>query len=112
VREMKEVVHTAPRVLSVNVGAIREIEWRGEQVRTAIWKHPVAGRITAAFGDTRASGVKWDGLVVATERGAPVKAVSAGRVVYADWLPGLGLLVLALIANFAGDSLRNLMKTS
>jgi septal ring factor EnvC (AmiA/AmiB activator) len=55
---------------------------------------PVAGRITAAFGDTRASGVKWDGLVVATERGAPVKAVSAGRVVYADWLPGLGLLAI------------------
>jgi murein hydrolase activator len=55
---------------------------------------PVAGHITAAFGDTRASGVKWDGLVVATERGAPVKAVSAGRVVYADWLPGLGLLAI------------------
>jgi murein hydrolase activator len=55
---------------------------------------PVAGHVTAAFGDARASGVKWDGLVVATERGAPVKAVSAGRVVYADWLPGLGLLTI------------------
>jgi septal ring factor EnvC (AmiA/AmiB activator) len=55
---------------------------------------PVTGRVTAAFGDARASGVKWDGLVVATERGAPVKAVSAGRVVYADWLPGLGLLAI------------------
>jgi septal ring factor EnvC (AmiA/AmiB activator) len=55
---------------------------------------PVAGHVTAAFGDTRASGVKWEGLVVAAERGAPVKAVSAGRVVYADWLPGLGLLAI------------------
>ncbi|HEV7985889.1 MAG TPA: peptidoglycan DD-metalloendopeptidase family protein [Steroidobacteraceae bacterium] len=55
---------------------------------------PVAGRVTAAFGDTRASGVKWDGVVVATERGAPVKAVSSGRLVYADWLPGLGLLAI------------------
>jgi len=55
---------------------------------------PVAGRVTASFGDARATGVKWDGLVVATERGAPVKAVSAGRVVYADWLPGLGLLAI------------------
>jgi murein hydrolase activator len=55
---------------------------------------PVAGRVTAAFGDARASGVRWDGLVVATERGAPVKAVSSGRVVYADWLPGLGLLMI------------------
>jgi len=55
---------------------------------------PVAGRITASFGETRASGVRWDGVVVATERGAPVKSVSSGRVVYADWLPGLGLLMI------------------
>ena len=55
---------------------------------------PVAGQLTARFGDTRASGVKWEGVVIATERDAPVKAVAAGRVVYADWLPGLGLLVI------------------
>ena len=53
---------------------------------------PVAGRVVASFGDTRASGVDWDGMVVATERAAPVRAVAAGRVIYADWLPGLGLL--------------------
>lgn len=33
------------RVLSVNVGAIRELPWRGEVVTTAIWKHPVDGRV-------------------------------------------------------------------
>jgi septal ring factor EnvC (AmiA/AmiB activator) len=55
---------------------------------------PVAGRVTAQYGETRASGVKWEGVVIATDRDAPVKAVSAGRVVYADWLPGLGLLVI------------------
>jgi MOSC domain-containing protein YiiM len=32
-------------VLSVNVGAIREVLWRGEIVSTAIWKHPVDGRV-------------------------------------------------------------------
>lgn len=55
---------------------------------------PVSGRVTASFGDVRASGIRWDGVVVATERGTPVHAVSAGRVVYADWLPGLGLLAI------------------
>jgi septal ring factor EnvC (AmiA/AmiB activator) len=55
---------------------------------------PVAGQVTAKFGDNRASGVKWEGVVIATERDAPVRAVSAGRVVYADWLPGLGLLTI------------------
>jgi septal ring factor EnvC (AmiA/AmiB activator) len=55
---------------------------------------PVGGHVKAAFGDSRAAGVRWDGLLVATALGAPVRAVSAGRVVYADWLPGLGLLTI------------------
>ena len=55
---------------------------------------PVAGRLVARFGEDRIGGVKWDGVLVATERGNPVRAVSQGRVVYADWLPGLGLLTI------------------
>jgi septal ring factor EnvC (AmiA/AmiB activator) len=55
---------------------------------------PVTGHVVARFGDTRAGGVKWDGVLVATERGAPVRAVYQGRVIYADWLPGLGLLTI------------------
>lgn len=55
---------------------------------------PVGGRLLARFGESRAGGVKWDGVLVATERGAPVRAVYQGRVVYADWLPGLGLLTI------------------
>jgi murein hydrolase activator len=55
---------------------------------------PVGGKLVARFGETRAGGVKWDGVLVATERGAPVRAVYGGRVIYADWLPGLGLLTI------------------
>ena len=55
---------------------------------------PVSGHLVARFGDARAGGVHWDGVLVATERGAPVKAVCRGRVIYADWLPGLGLLAI------------------
>jgi murein hydrolase activator len=57
-----------------------------------VW--PVSGHLVARFGETRAGGVKWDGVLVATERGAPVRAVYQGRVIYADWLPGLGLLTI------------------
>jgi ferredoxin-NADP reductase/MOSC domain-containing protein YiiM/ferredoxin len=32
------------RLLSVNVGLPRDIEWRGRTVHTGIWKNPVAGR--------------------------------------------------------------------
>lgn len=55
---------------------------------------PVPGRIVASFGETRAGAVKWEGVLIQTERGAPVRAVSGGRVVFADWLPGLGLLTI------------------
>jgi ferredoxin-NADP reductase/MOSC domain-containing protein YiiM len=36
-----------PKLLSVNVGLPREIEWQGRVVRTAIWKNPVSGRVFA-----------------------------------------------------------------
>jgi ferredoxin-NADP reductase/MOSC domain-containing protein YiiM/ferredoxin len=35
------------RLLSVNVGLPRDIEWRGKTVHTAVWKTPVQGRRTA-----------------------------------------------------------------
>ncbi len=55
---------------------------------------PAAGRVVSRFGETRAGGIKWDGMLLAGEQGAAVRAVSSGRVVYADWLPGLGLLTI------------------
>lgn len=38
----------APRVVSVNVGRPREVEWRGHRVRTSIWKSPIATRVRVA----------------------------------------------------------------
>jgi septal ring factor EnvC (AmiA/AmiB activator) len=55
---------------------------------------PASGRIVASYGQTRAGGLRWDGMLLATERGAPVRAIYGGRIVYADWLAGLGLLVI------------------
>ena len=55
---------------------------------------PVAGKLLASFGQTRAGGVKWDGVLVSGTQGAAVRAVYHGRVVYADWLSGLGLLTI------------------
>jgi len=55
---------------------------------------PVVGKIVAQFGEQRAGGVKWDGVLVQTDRGSPVRTVYHGRIVFADWLPGLGLLAI------------------
>jgi murein hydrolase activator len=56
---------------------------------------PVKGKVLARYGALRAGGpLKWQGLVIAAERGVQVRAPYYGRVVYADWLPGLGLLIV------------------
>jgi septal ring factor EnvC (AmiA/AmiB activator) len=59
---------------------------------TLAW--PVSGKVTARFGETRAGTMRWNGLLIAADRGSPVRAVHAGRIVYADWLPGMGLLII------------------
>jgi septal ring factor EnvC (AmiA/AmiB activator) len=56
---------------------------------------PVAGNLLHDFGQPRVGGkLKWNGVVLAAPRGREVRAVYHGRVVFADWLAGLGLLVI------------------
>lgn len=55
---------------------------------------PVSGNLLASFGQIRAGGLRWEGVLVSGPQGAPVRAVYHGRVVYADWLSGLGLLTI------------------
>jgi MOSC domain-containing protein YiiM len=70
-----------PRVLSVNVGAIREVEWRGAVVTTGIWKSPVVGRVTL-----RGVNFAGDDQADRTVHGGPDKAVYAyAREDYEFW---------------------------
>jgi len=55
---------------------------------------PVAGTLLHDFGQPRGGGVKWNGVVLAAPRGREVRAVYHGRVAFADWLAGMGLLVI------------------
>jgi len=53
------------------------------------------GKVLARFGQPRAGGsMRWQGMMIGTDRGARVRAPFAGRVVYADWLPGMGLMIV------------------
>jgi septal ring factor EnvC (AmiA/AmiB activator) len=56
---------------------------------------PTRGLLVSDFGQPRAGGsLKWNGVVIGSERGRDVRAVYYGRVAYADWLPGMGLLMV------------------
>jgi septal ring factor EnvC (AmiA/AmiB activator) len=83
-RELQRAARPGPAPDNAsNFGRLRgQLEW------------PVAGQVVASYGQERASGVKWQGMVLAADEGAPVRSIAAGRVIYADWLPGLGLLAI------------------
>ena len=56
---------------------------------------PVAGTLLHDFGQPRGGNtMKWNGVVLQTARGTEVRAVYHGRVAFADWLAGMGLLVI------------------
>jgi septal ring factor EnvC (AmiA/AmiB activator) len=55
---------------------------------------PLAGSVLAGFHGTLPDGHQSQGLLIAGSAGAPVHAVRDGRVAYADWLKGYGLLLI------------------
>ncbi|MBI5430522.1 MAG: peptidoglycan DD-metalloendopeptidase family protein [Nitrosomonadales bacterium] len=56
---------------------------------------PVKGGVTNRFNTPRPdSTVLWKGLFLRTSSGQAVKAIAAGRVVFADWLRGFGNLLI------------------
>lgn len=55
---------------------------------------PLNGDIIRRFGSLRAGNSRWDGIVVAGQSGQSVIASGYGRVAFADWLRGYGMLVV------------------
>lgn len=55
---------------------------------------PSAGRVAARFGEPKAGVPGGDGMLIGARAGAEVRAVHHGRVAFADWLRGFGLLVI------------------
>jgi septal ring factor EnvC (AmiA/AmiB activator) len=54
---------------------------------------PAQGAISERFGSKRFE-TTWDGTIISAREGAAVQAIAAGRVVYADWLRGYGLMLI------------------
>jgi septal ring factor EnvC (AmiA/AmiB activator) len=56
---------------------------------------PARGKITARYGSSRQVGaLTWRGVMIGAEEGGDVKAIYRGRVAFADWLRGFGLLII------------------
>ncbi|MDH3901909.1 MAG: peptidoglycan DD-metalloendopeptidase family protein [Xanthomonadales bacterium] len=55
---------------------------------------PVKGRVKHAYGQPRTAGLHWQGWLISASIGSEVKSIAHGRVAYADWLRGYGLLLI------------------
>jgi len=55
---------------------------------------PVRGRLLERFGNTRLGSLRWQGVIIGAKEGLPVRAVSHGRIAFADWLRGYGYLLI------------------
>jgi septal ring factor EnvC (AmiA/AmiB activator) len=53
---------------------------------------PVDGRVRNLFGNRRQGQVRWKGIIIDGAEGDPVTTIAPGRVLYADWLRGFGLV--------------------
>ena len=84
VENLGEVVEEHPPAALPSITAARgQLSW------------PVVGRVVRRFGAGLGAGrASWDGILLEAAEGAPVRAPHAGRVVFADWVRGLGFLLV------------------
>ena len=54
---------------------------------------PSTGALVARFGQARGD-QRWSGVMISAKQGNQVKAIASGRVAFADWLRGYGLLMI------------------
>ncbi|WP_448212666.1 murein hydrolase activator EnvC family protein [Colwellia sp. MEBiC06753] len=57
-------------------------------------KWPVNGRIKHSFGTRKQGYLRWKGVLMSADVGAQVNSVHAGKVLFADWLKGYGLVTV------------------
>lgn len=55
---------------------------------------PVNGKVLVRFGGNDENGRRLSGWLIGAPSGTPVEAIARGRVAYADWLKGYGMLLI------------------
>ena len=56
---------------------------------------PTQGKIGNSFGESRNQGqMTWQGVVIKGKEGQEVRTIAPGKVVFADWMRGYGLLLI------------------
>ena len=85
IEKLRDVFADIPKVIA---GAEPFAQLRGR----LNW--PLRGKVALAFGAKEGNDRSSNGVVIAAAEGSEVHAVSHGRVVFADWMRGFGLLLI------------------
>ena len=92
-RRLVELIAALRAELADIAAKIRDDRPFGGLRGTLRW--PVNGALLARYGAPRgASGLTWQGVLIGAPAGKPVLSIHRGRVAYADWLRGFGLLLI------------------
>jgi septal ring factor EnvC (AmiA/AmiB activator) len=89
--ELGELVAALARV----VPAMPDVDAEPFAGQTARLSWPTQGPVLRRFGQSRADGrLNWQGVLLGAEAGSDVRSVYHGRVIFSDWLNGMGLLMI------------------
>ena len=89
-QQMQRLIDQLQRALAEQ--AIQQNQNFAKQRGRLRW--PTPGRIIHTFGSQKVGDIRWDGVLIHAKAGRPVVAIHAGRVIFSDWLRGVGLLVI------------------
>lgn len=73
---------------------VAPVEQRPFKTRRGRLSWPTRGVIQHTFGEPKIGRLRWDGVMISAPEGNEVRAVHSGRVAFADWLRGFGLLLI------------------
>ncbi len=89
--ELTKLVASLARILP----AMPDVDAQPFAGKTASLSWPADGPVLKNYGQSRAGGqLKWNGVLLGAPAGSEVRAVYHGRVIFSDWLDGMGLLTI------------------
>ena len=90
-KDLTELVERLARVLP----QMPDVDAEPFAGKTASLSWPAQGPVLKSYGQSRAGGeLKWNGVLLGAPAGSEVRAVYHGRIIFSDWLDGMGLLTI------------------
>ena len=96
-RELKQLEQERERLDKVLASIVsrQQISAQPFKSRQGKLAWPVSGKVLFSFNDQNPeTRLRWQGMFIAADAGTTVNAVHDGRVIFANWLSGYGLLAI------------------